>query len=409
VERVVITGLGLISCLGRDRQEITDSLRSGTPGLIRHPEREALGFQSPLTGALRDFDPRRWVKRKERRAMGEPALYAACSALEALEHAGLARDALKGPDYGVVFGNDSVAGAPYEYGTKTVAEGTTRGLGASAVVECMNSSPNINLSVLLGTQGACWTVSAACASGAHAVGQAWALVATGQQQAVVCGGTQELHWAGMAGFDALGTFSQWDGDPAGAVRPFSADRMGLVPSGGGAALVVESLEHARNRGAPILAEILSYAFSSDGSHVTSPSGAGAARCVRTALRRAGLGAGEIDYINAHAAGTPVGDRVEAQAILEVFGADCPPVSSTKGLTGHECWMAGASELAYTLLMCHDGFLAPNVNFSAHEPGLEALDVITATRHQRARRVLSNSFGFGGTNAALVLDVTQDPA
>jgi 3-oxoacyl-[acyl-carrier-protein] synthase-1 len=407
VERAVITGLGLISCLGRDRAEVSAALREGRTGLVRSPEREALGFHSPITGALRDFDPRRWVSRKERRAMGEPALYAACAALEAMEHAGLERDALKGPDYGVVFGNDSCCGAPYEYGRKTVAEGSTRGLGASAVVECMNSSPNINLSVLLGSQGACWTVSAACASGAHAVGQAWALVATGQQQAVITGGTQELHWAGMAGFDALGTFSPWDGDPAQAVRPFSKDRMGLAPSGGGAALVVESLDHAQRRGAPILAEILAYAFSSDGSHVTSPSGAGAARCVRTALRRAGLGAGEIEYINAHAAGTPVGDRVEAEAILEVFGQGCPPVSSTKGLTGHECWMAGASELAYTLLMCHGGFLAPNVNYAGPEPGLEALDVITTTREQRARTVLSNSFGFGGTNAAIVLRVPED--
>jgi 3-oxoacyl-[acyl-carrier-protein] synthase-1 len=404
VERVVITGLGLISCLGRDRGEITDALRRGIPGLVRDPRRMELGFQSPITGALRDFDPRRWVSRKERRAMGEPALYAACASLEALEHAGLTRDALKGPDYGVIFGNDSTCGAAYEYGTKTLAEGGTRGLGASAVVECMNSSPNINLSVLLGTQGACWTVSAACASGAHAIGQAWSLIATGQQQAVVCGGTQELHWAGMAGFDALGTFSTWDADPAQAVRPFSADRMGLAPSGGGAALVVESLSHAQARGAPILAELLAYSFSSDGSHVTTPSGAGAARCIRQALRIAGVGPDEIEYINAHAAGTPVGDRVEAEAILEVFGAACPPVSSTKALTGHECWMAGASELAYTLLMCHGGFLAPNLNYSAPDPGCEALDVITATRHQRARLVLSNSFGFGGTNAALVLRV-----
>ena len=186
------------------------------------------------------------------------------------------------------------------------------------------------------------------------------------------------------------------------MRPFSADRTGLVPSGGAASLVVESLAHARERGAPVLAEILAYAFSSDGTHVTSPSGAGAARCIRTALRRAGLAPGEIEYVNAHAAGTPVGDRVEAAAILEVFGPRCPPVSSTKALTGHECWMAGASELAYSLLACRGGFLPPNRNFTAHDPGLEALDVITTTREQQARLVLSNSFGFGGTNAALVL-------
>ena len=402
MERVVITGMGLVSCLGRDLAEVTEALRAGTPGLVRDAERAGIGYTVPLTGALRDFDPKRWISRKERRAMGEPALYAATAALQALEGAGLARDAMKGPDYGVVLGNDSCCGAGYETAARTLAEGTTRGLGSSAVVECMNSSPSINLSVLLGTQGAAWTVSGACASGAHAIGQAWSLIATGQQQAVVCGGTQELHWAGMAGFDALGTFSTWAGDPAEAVRPFSRDRTGLVPSGGGAALVVESLAHARRRGAPILAEILAYAFSSDGSHVTTPSGQGAARCIRAALARANVHPSEIEYINAHAAGTPVGDEVEARAILEVFGARCPPVSSTKALSGHECWMAGASEVVYTLLMCQGGFLAPNKNFTAHDPGLEALDVITVTRAQRARLVLSNSFGFGGTNAVLVL-------
>lgn len=402
LERVVITGFGLVSCLGRDLEEVTTSLRTGTPGLIRHPKRRELGFLSPITGILRDFEPKRWVKRKERRAMGEPALYAACATLQALQQAELARDALRGPDYGVVFGNDSCAGAGFETGHKTLQDGTTRSLGSSAVVECMNSSPSINLSVLLGTQGACWTMSAACASGAHSIGQGWSLVATGQQQAVICGGAQELHWAGMAGFDALGTFSTWDGDPAEAVRPFSSDRLGLAPGGGAAALVVESLSHAQARGAPILAELLAYAFSSDGTHVTSPSGAGAARCIRTALRRAGVAPGEVEYVNAHAAGTPVGDKVEAAAILEVFGGDCPPVSSTKALTGHECWMAGASEVAYSLLACKAGFLPPNRNFTAHDPGLEALDVITTTREQRARLVLSNSFGFGGTNAALVL-------
>ncbi len=402
MQRVVITGVGLVSCLGRDLAEIARSLRSASTGLRRDPQRAERGFQSPLTGALQDFQPRSWVSRKERRAMGEPALYAACATVQAMRDGGLARGALEGPDYGVIFGNDSTCGGAWQAASRTQAEGTTRGLGSSAVVECMNSSVSINISVLLGSQGACWTLSAACASGAHAIGQAWGLVATGQQQAVVCGGAQELHWTGMAGFDALGAFSDWRGDPALAVRPFSHDRMGLVPSGGGAALVVESLEHARRRDAPIRGEILAYAFSSDGTHVTTPSGQGAARCIRGALRRAGVGPGDIEYVNAHAAGTPVGDAVEGRALLEVFGQSSPPISSTKALTGHECWMAGASEPIYSLLMAEGGFLAPNRNFTGADPGLEALDIITTTREQRARLLLSNSFGFGGTNAVLVL-------
>ena len=333
--------------------------------------------------------------------MGEPALYAACAAVRAVDDAGLA-GATGNAETGVIFGNDSICGSAHQVAARTLADGGTRSLGSRAVVECMNSSPSINISVLLGSQGACWTVSAGCASGAHAIGQAWALIATGQQQVVVCGGTQELSWEGMAGFDALGSFSSWQGDPAQAVRPFSRDRDGLVPSGGGACLVLESLSHAQARGARSWGQLLAYAYSSDGHHVTSPSGKGAARCIRQALQRAGVGVDEVDYINAHAAGTPVGDAAEARAILEVFGDRCPPVSSTKALTGHECWMAGASEVAYTLLMAQGGFIAPNLNFSAPDEGFEALNVVRRTRRRDLRTVISNSFGFGGTNAVLVL-------
>jgi 3-oxoacyl-[acyl-carrier-protein] synthase I len=404
VQRVVVTGVGLVSCLGRNLDEVTDSLRTSTPGLVFSEERERLGFSTPFTGALRDFEPRNWVGRKERRSMGEPALYSACATVQALEHAGLARDQLRGPDYGVIFGNDSACGGSFDAARRTLEDGTTRNLGSKSVVECMNSSPSMNVSVLLGSQGACWTLSAGCASGAHAIGQAWTLVATGQQQAVVCGGAQELHWAGMAGFDALGAFSSHKGDPADAVRPFSRDRTGLVPSGGGAAVVVESLDHARKRGAPVLAEILSYAFSSDGEHVTRPSGSGAALCIESALRIAKVGSDEIEYVNAHAPGTPVGDKFEARAILSAFGGRSPPVSSTKALSGHECWMAGASEFAYTLLMCRAGFLTANRNFTAPDDGAEALDVITTTRATNARLVMTDSFGFGGTNSVLVMKI-----
>ncbi|MCB9759981.1 MAG: beta-ketoacyl-[acyl-carrier-protein] synthase family protein [Alphaproteobacteria bacterium] len=409
MEPVVITGLGLVSCLGQTPDAVSASLRQGRSGVVRSAERAGLGFRSPLTGAIPDFNPRDLLSRKERRAMGEPALYAAAAALRALDDAGLARDALAGPDYGVILGNDSTCVSAVETADRTRADGTTQRLGSGAVVECMNSSPSINLSVLLRTQGACWTLAAACASGAHALGQAWGLIATGQQQAVVCGGTQELGWAGMAGFDGLGAFSTFEGEPGDAPRPFSQDRDGLVPSGGGAVLVLESLSHARARGARIRAELLSYAFSSDGHHVTSPSGRGAARCIRSALDRAGVSASEIEYVNAHAAGTPVGDAVEAQAILEVFGERCPPVSSTKSLTGHECWMAGASEVAYALLMAEGGFLAPNRNFTAPDPGAEALNVLRATAETDARLMLSNSFGFGGTNACLVFRAEEPRA
>ncbi len=409
MEPVVITGIGLVSSLGHDLAQVSARLREGRGGLVVDPERVERGFRSPLTGALPSFDPAAWLKRKERRAMDEPALYAAVAALRALDHAGLDRGDVAGPDTGVIIGNDSTISAAWQAVDQAVSEGTTRGLGSAAVVKSMNSTPSMNLSVLLGTQGACWSVSAACASGAHALGQAWGLLATGQQQLMLCGGTQELHWSAMAAFDGLGAFSTRDDDPAGAVRPFSVDRDGLVPGGGAAVLVLERLDHARRRGARPLARLLSYAFSSDGHHITAPSGAGAARCIRTALDLAGRSASEVEYINAHAAGTPSGDAAEGAAILEVFGPDGPPVSSTKALTGHECWMAGASELAYSLLMAEGGFLAPNCNFTAADPGLEALDIIRAPRQQQARLLLSNSFGFGGTNACILVQAGLDDA
>ncbi len=403
MERVAVTGLGLLSCLGHDLNTVARGLAEGRSGIVRDPEREERGFRSPLTGALPAFDPRALLSRKERRMMGRPALYAACAALKALEDAALPREAVRGPQAGVILGNDSTVHDAAQVIERTLAERSTRNLGSRAVVDCMNSSPSINLSVLLGTQGACWTLSAACASGAHALGQAWALIGTGQQDVVVCGGTQELGWRAMAGFDGLGAFSTHDGAPADAARPFSVDRDGLVPSGGAAVLVLESLTHARRRGARVRAELMSYAFSSDGFHATSPSGRGAARCIRAALDRAHVTTSEVEYINAHAAGTPVGDAVEARAILEVFGDAGPPVSSTKSLTGHECWMAGASEAAYTLLMAQGGFLAPNRNFTGPDPGLEALNIVAAPTRQQTRYALSNSFGFGGTNACLLFD------
>ena len=403
MERVVVTGIGLTSCLGQDLETVSEALRSGRSGIVRDEERAALGFRSPLTGALSGFEPRQLLGRKERRSMNEPALYAAASAVKALADARLDRGDLAGPMTGVILGNDSQVGDASGVVDRAREDAGTRNLGSSAVLDCMNSSPSINLSVMLGSQGACWTLSAACASGAHAIGQAWGLIATGQQDVVVCGGVQELGWRGMAGFDGLQAFSTHEGDPGDAVRPFSHDRDGLVPSGGGCVLILESLESARRRDARVRAEVLSYAFSSDGHHVTSPSGAGAARCIRAAVERAGLPLTDIDYLSAHAAGTRVGDAFEAKAILEVFGQACPPVSSTKSLTGHECWMAGASEVAYALLMAEGGFLAPNRNFSGTDQGLEALNVITAPTEQRSRYLLSNSFGFGGTNACLVLD------
>ncbi len=403
METVVVTGIGLVSCLGHDLEGIATALREARSGVVVDPVRVAMGFHSPLTGAIRDFDPAVLLSRKERRAMGEPALYAAVAALRALADADLSRDALACPEAGVILGNDSVAEATRWAVDETRAVGSTRTLGSAAVVESMTSSPSMNLSVLLRTQGACWSVAAACASGAHALGQAMALIASGQQDVVVAGGVQEINWAGMCAFDGLGAFSTRVQDPIDSPRPFCADRDGLVPGGGGAVLILESLRHAQARGARLRATLRGYAFSSDGDHLTSPHGDGARRCMRRALAVARLSPGEIEYVNAHATGTPAGDAVEAAAIADVFGEARPPVSSTKGMTGHECWMAGASEVAYSLLMAQYGFTAANRNLGTPDPACADLDLVRSPRERGPRTILSNSFGFGGTNACIVLE------
>ena len=401
--RVAITGMGLVSCLGRDLDVVSRALREGRSGIGRDPERTGLGFRSPLTGIVPEVDVRAYVNRRQAKSIGQPAAFAVAAAHDALAHAALSPDALRSDRAGVIVGNDSCAQPAVEIADTLRERGETRLIGSGKILQVMSSTVTINLATLFGVRGAAWTLSGACASGAHALGQAVMLIRMGLQDVVLCGGAQEINWHSMASFDAIGAFATDDGDPAAASRPFDADRRGLVPSGGAAMLVVESWEHAARRGAPVQAEVVGYAFSSDGEHVTQPDGRGAVRAMRACLEQAGRTPGEVEYLNAHATGTPVGDVVEGRAILDVFGRErAVPVSSTKSMTGHECWMAGASEIAYCALMMRDGFLAPNVNLARLDPELEGLDVVSTTRDTRPRLCLSNSFGFGGTNAALLV-------
>jgi 3-oxoacyl-[acyl-carrier-protein] synthase-1 len=342
--------------------------------------------------------------------MGQPAQWSVGAAIEALGHAGLARDALHSARAGLIVGNDSCAQPVVEAVDMLREYGETRHIGSGRILQVMNSTVTINLATLFGVQGASWTVSGACASGAHAVGQALMLIRSGMQDIVMCGGAQEVNWESMASFDAIGAFAPYEpgDDPTAACKPFDVERGGLVPSGGAAMLVLESLDHARARRANILAEVVSYAFSSDGEHVTQPGGHGAVRAMQHCLQDGKVSATEVEYVNAHATGTPVGDVVEGRAILEVFaGERTPPVSSTKSMTGHECWMAGASELVYSLLMMHGGFIAPNINTRTVEPDVARLDIVVDTRDTTPRVILSNSFGFGGTNAAVLVRSFED--
>lgn len=415
--RVAITGVGVVSCLGNDLDTVSAALRAGRSGIVVDPERTELGFYSPLTGAIRDYDVRAYVNRKQARSMGQPAQFSVGAAVEALRHAGLEQDALRSDRAGVIVGNDSCAQPAVEAADLLREKKQTRLLGSGRILQVMNSTVTINLGTFFGVRGASWTVSGACASGAHAVGQALMLIKSGLQDIILCGGAQELNWESMAAFDAIGAFARYvaeDGDdPTRCCRPFDVARTGLVPSGGAAMLVVEAWDAALARGANILAEVIGYAFSSDGTHVTQPGGHGAVRAMRECLRQAQIDPGAVDYVSAHATGTPVGDVVEGKAVLEVFagafgdGKGSPPMSSTKSMTGHECWMAGASELVYSILMMRDGFIAPNINLTEPEPSLQKLDLVRETRDVRPRTILSNSFGFGGTNAALLLASADD--
>lgn len=407
--QVAVTGIGIMSSIGVTAAEVSDSLRQGRSGIVLDPERKSLGFRSALTGKVRAVDPAAYgLDRKALKTMGEPALFAHLAAHDAIAGASLSPELLGSGRCGIVFGNDSCISSAVEAIDVLRAEKATRFIGSGSVFQGMSSTVTMNLGTRLGIRGACWTLSAACASGAHAVGQGLMLIRSGLQDVVITGGAQETGWQSMAAFDALNAFSPREDAPEKASRPFDRGRDGLVPSGGGACLVLEELEHALKRKAPVRAVISGYGFSSDGQNLSIPSCEGSERAVRQALADAGIGPEKIDYINAHATSTPIGDAAEASMISRVFGGQVP-VSSTKSMTGHECWMAGASELIYCILMAEGGFIAPNLNFEEADPGCAGINVVRETREGKLRYVLSNSFGFGGTNAAVILNFNPPEA
>jgi 3-oxoacyl-[acyl-carrier-protein] synthase-1 len=380
--RVAITGTGIVSCLGNDPETVTAALRQGRSGIVVDEERLRLGFRSPLTGAVRGFDPEAILSRKQRKTMPEFAIQAYSAASDALRMAGLSAEEIRNPETGVIFGCDSSCIAAIEQVDLLREKGETKLIGSGAVFRSMTSCVTMNLNTLLQTRGACWTISSACSSGGHAVGQAADLIALGRQERVICGGAQEINWESMCSFDGLGAFSIRLDEPQAACRPFDADRDGLVPSGGAA--------------------VLSYAFSSDGQHLSVPGNDGLQRAMSKAVEGAGLKPADIDYICAHATSTPAGDAAEAENILAVFGDRTPWVSSVKSMTGHELWMSGASQVVYATLMAQGGFIAPNINFNTPDEVTGRLRIAAETVDGAPEHVLCNSAGFGGTNSCLVL-------
>ena len=399
--RVVITGMGIYSCIGTSLQEVQASLYEGRSGIIYDAERKKYGYRSALTGAVPSPQLKELLGRRERISMGEESEYAYMATLEAMATAQIDADYLKTHEVGILYGNDSVAESVILTNDRIREKQDTTLVGSGAVFRTMNSTVTMNLSTLFALRGVNMTISAACASGSHAVGLGYLLLQSGMQEMILCGGAQETNKYSMGSFDGLGVFSMREDTPELASRPFDASRDGLVPSGGAATLVLETYESAQRRGVPILAEVVGYGFSSNGGHISTPNVEGPAQAMARALANASMQASQIDYINAHATSTPIGDANEAKAIHQIFGSQTP-VSSTKSMTGHECWMAGASEIIYSVLMMQHDFIAPNINIERLDEDSQKLNIITHTQERPIKAFLSNSFGFGGTNSALVV-------
>lgn len=400
--RVVVTGIGIWSCLGNSIEEVRDSLYNGRSGIVLDEERLRYGFRSGLTGKVDRPVLKGLLDRRQRANMSEEAEYAFMASRQALRQAGVSEEYLLANEVGCIFGNDSTAKAVID-GYRIMEEKHDSELvGSGSIFQSMNSTVNMNLCSILHLRGINFTVSAACASGSHAIGLGQMMIRQGLQDIVICGGAQETNMYGMSSFDAIRTFSLRMDDPTRASRPFDRDRDGLIPSGGAAALVLEDYDHAVARGAEILCEVAGYGFSSNGGAISQPSDEGSALAMQRAMEDAGVAPSDIDYINAHATSTPQGDMYEAKALARLFTNEHALISSTKSMTGHECWMAGASEIVYSIIMMQNRFVAPNINFENPDEYSARLNIAAKTIETDLNVVLSNSFGFGGTNSALVI-------
>jgi len=402
MNRVVITGMGIYSCIGKNLEEVKESLYTGKSGIGVDPARKAMGFRSALTGVLELPNLKGVLDRRSRICLPEQGSYAYVATLEALKNAGIDKEYLALHEVGILYGNDSSAQAVIEGVDIMRAKNNTTLIGSGNIFQSMNSTVTMNLSVIFNLRGISFTIAGACASGSHSIGMAYLLIKNGLQDCIVCGGAQEVNSYSVGSFDGLSAFSIREDDPTKASRPFDKSRDGLVPSGGAATLIIESLESALGRGATILGEVIGYGFSSNGDHISVPNVDGPRRSLKMAIKDAGVDPEQIAYVNAHATSTPIGDFNEATAINEVFGAHKPFVTSTKSQTGHEMWMAGASEIVYSTLMMQNGFIAPNINLTERDEASANLNIPTETVELDFDLFLSNSFGFGGTNSTLIV-------
>ena len=399
MRRVVITGIGVVSSIGNDAAEVLDSLRNGRSGIRFSEEYRDLGFRSHVHGPI-DIDIAALVDRRALRFMGEAAAYAHIAMQQAIADSGIGDEVVSNERTGLIVGTGGGSPANVVASADTLREKGVKRVGPYAVTKTMASTTTACLATPFHIKGVNYSISSACATSAHCIGNGTEMIQWGKQDVVFAGGGEELHWSLSGLFDAMGALStKYNDSPERASRTYDRDRDGFVISGGGGMVVLEEYEHAKARGAKIYAEVTGYGLTSDGYDMVAPSGEGAARCMRMALQ--GI-KGPVDYLNTHGTSTPVGDAKELEAVRAVFGDELPPIASTKSLTGHSLGAAGAHEAIYSLLMMEHGFIAASANIENLDPAFEGMPIVREARDAKLSTVMSNSFGFGGTNATLVL-------
>lgn len=404
MKRVVVTGMGIVSCLGNDCDTVAKALKEGKSGLKFVPQYQELGMRSHVAG-VPEVDIETAIERKARRFMGDAAAFAYIAARQAIADADLSDELLSDPKVGLVAGSGGASSANQVLAADLLREKGLKRVGPYMVTRTMSSTVSACLATALKITGMNYSISSACATSAHCIGHGMEMIQLGKQDVVLAGGGEELDWTLSSLFDAMGALStKYNETPERASRPYDSNRDGFVIAGGAGMLVLESLEHAKARGAKIYAELVGYGRTSDGADMVAPNPEGPARCMKQALATV---EGPIDYINAHGTSTPKGDLSELNAIRMAFPDNCPPVSSTKSMSGHSLGAAGVQEAIYTLLMQRDGFIAPTINVENVDENAADVDIVTSMREAELNTVLSNSFGFGGTNATLVFKRWQD--
>jgi len=400
MRRAVITGLGIVSCLGNDRESVTKSLREGISGIRRREDFVEMGLRCHV-GAVLDIDPKEHIDRKVLRFMGASASYAYIATDRAIADAGLSEDMVSNPRTGLVMGAGGVSGEMFTESIDVMRERGIKRAGPYRVTQIMASTVSACVATPFKIKGVNYSMASACATSAHCIGHALELIQLGKQDIVLAGGSEDMHWSMAGPFDAMGALtSKYNDTPEIASRAYDAERDGFAPGLGAGTVVVEELEHALARGANIICEITGYGATSDGADMVSPSGEGAERSMKMAMETA---SGPIDYINAHGTSTPVGDIAELGAIRNTFGDNCPDISSTKSLSGHSLGAAGVHEAIYCMLMMEAGFVAGSAHIDKLDDHAAGLPILLETQDKKLDRVMSNSFGFGGTNATLVME------